>query len=232
VLAAGISPVPANAGNMIAGPTPLVAATSTTLTNYPLFGKAGALFSITGVPGTSGTVQQGVLLDPNYGLPKIEEIADGTANSVILYEDVGRNEFMNGFDYTSGTTGATKANEYYDVRQSEVIGVTLKKAHWRFADPDTASGMKRKVNNTQGGSMTGPDSNLSAGDNSGCPGQSWTIHDCGPNNEAFSFHGGGAHMAFADGHVAFVRDTVSVQVLLSISTRNNSKNEQGLDFTE
>jgi prepilin-type processing-associated H-X9-DG protein len=40
-----------------------------------------------------------------------------------------------------------------------------------------------------------------------CP---WTAINCGPNDEAFSFHGAGANCLFMDGHVAFVRDDIDV----------------------
>jgi prepilin-type processing-associated H-X9-DG protein len=40
------------------------------------------------------------------------------------------------------------------------------------------------------------------------------------NNEPFSFHSGGAHVVFTDGHVQFVRDSVSLVTLAALSTRN------------
>jgi prepilin-type processing-associated H-X9-DG protein len=65
-----------------------------------------------------------------------------------------------------------------------------------------------------------------------CAGVSWHVHDCGPNNEAFSFHGGGAHVAFADGHVVFMRDGTTQAVLRAIATRSNGINEVGLEYVE
>ena len=40
----------------------------------------------------------------------------------------------------------------------------------------------------------------------GCP---WPSNNCGPNDEIFSFHTGGALVVFADGHVQFVRDSIA-----------------------
>ena len=41
----------------------------------------------------------------------------------------------------------------------------------------------------------------------------------------FSFHGNGAHAVFADGHVAFVRETISKTILRALATRADGKNE-------
>src|SRR5262249_53545913 len=139
-------------------------------------------------------------IDVNYGLSRIADITDGTSYTGMFYEDVGRNEQMDGFNYA--TNPATPvANEYYDPVTNG------RKHHWRWADPDTASGLKRKVNNTQGGSMFTVDPNVLSGDATQCFNSTWTVHDCGPNNEAFSFHGGGAHVLFTDGHVSFASDS-------------------------
>ncbi len=39
------------------------------------------------------------------------------------------------------------------------------------------------------------------------------------DNEPYSFHSGGANVVFADGHVQFVRDSVSVATFAALSTR-------------
>jgi prepilin-type N-terminal cleavage/methylation domain-containing protein/prepilin-type processing-associated H-X9-DG protein len=164
------------------------------------------------------------IIDPFYGLGKMADITDGTSYTAMYYEDVGRNEAMDGYNYA--TSPATPvANEYYDPVTNG------RKHHWRWADPDTASGLKRKVNNTQGGSMFTIDPNVQAGDVTQCANSTWTVHDCGPNNESFSFHGGGAHMAFADGHVAFVHDSIAYAIVNALGTRSNGRNEAGLDYT-
>jgi prepilin-type N-terminal cleavage/methylation domain-containing protein/prepilin-type processing-associated H-X9-DG protein len=170
----------------------------------------------------SGPLPNFGAIDATFGLAKVQDVRDGTASSILWYEDVGRNESMNGINYN----GTAVANEYYDPATNG------RKHHWRWADPDTASGMKRKLNNTAGASMTTPDPNVTPNDFTQCVNSSWTVHDCGPNNEGFSFHGAGAHMAFADGHVTFMRDDVPYAILNALGTRSNSTNEIGLDFIE
>jgi prepilin-type N-terminal cleavage/methylation domain-containing protein/prepilin-type processing-associated H-X9-DG protein len=159
-------------------------------------------------------------IDQNYGLAKMSDIADGTTYTIMFYEDVGRNEKMDGMNYATNPPTPV-ANEYYDPITDGP------KHHWRWADPDTASGLKRKINNTQGGGMFTIDPNVQTGDSTQCANTTWTVHDCGPNNEAFSFHGNGAHMVFADGHVTYMRDTVAYAVVNALGTRSNGANEQG-----
>lgn len=139
----------------------------------------------------------------------------------MLYEDVGRNENMDGYDPGKA---AYFVNEYYDPVASEALGGPTKRCHWRFIDPDTASGMLQKINNASGGSMDYPDPNV-VDVNNKCVGWSWHAHDCGANNEAFSFHGAGAHVIFADGHVVFMRSSVTQEVLRTLGTRSNKTNE-------
>jgi prepilin-type N-terminal cleavage/methylation domain-containing protein/prepilin-type processing-associated H-X9-DG protein len=172
-------------------------------------------------------------IDAFFGLPRMKDITDGTSNSIILYEDVGRNEQMNSL--VPGTTTAyTPGNEYYDPYLTKTLGqvapgstASQKRSHWRYADPDTASGMLQKINNASGGSMTTADPNVDPGNK--CFGAAWTKHDCGPNNEAFSFHGNGANIAFADGHVVFMSSGVTQELLRALGTRNNKDNEAGLE---
>jgi prepilin-type N-terminal cleavage/methylation domain-containing protein/prepilin-type processing-associated H-X9-DG protein len=142
----------------------------------------------------------GAKIDVYYGGSTIANIRDGSSNCILVYEDVGRNENMTG---DPGSTGFSP-NNYHDPVTN------CGRAHWRWAEPDNTSGCSKVMNNNQnpyGGPST-------------CP---WTYHDCGPNNEWFSFHTGGAHAVFADGHVQFVNDNVSLFVVYSLGTRSNGE---------
>lgn len=89
------------------------------------------------------------------------------------------------------------------------------RASWRWAEPDNASGVSKIINANKapfGGPAT-------------CP---WTNHDCGPNNEIFSFHDGGAHCLYMDGHVRFLRDSLSPAVVRALVTRNGGAVEAAL----
>lgn len=134
-------------------------------------------------------------IDPYFGGVSITSITDGTSNSLAIYEDVGRGEKY-----------ASVADGYLDPVTS-----TSRKS-WRWAEPDSASGVSRKVNNNKD-PMGGPTT---------CP---WTTHDCGPNNEIFSFHTGGANVLFVDGHVVFLRETTPTTVIRSLITRDGGPGE-------
>jgi prepilin-type N-terminal cleavage/methylation domain-containing protein/prepilin-type processing-associated H-X9-DG protein len=81
---------------------------------------------------------------------------------------------------------------------------------WRWADPDNAFGVSWPVNfhlNPWGGP-------------SDCP---WLTMNCGPNDEIFSFHPGGAHVVMADGHVEFLTDQVHHRVLRALVSRDGGE---------
>ena len=46
----------------------------------------------------------------------------------------------------------------------------------------------------------------------------WTSNNCGPNDEAFSYHTGGALAVFGDGHVAFLRDSINMTTMRFLCT--------------
>jgi prepilin-type N-terminal cleavage/methylation domain-containing protein len=145
-------------------------------------------------------------IDAQYGLPQMGEITDGTSVSILLIEDVGQNEKM----LQAGISDGANANSYID-------GITnTASLHWRWANPDIASGQSKKINNAKNATYTTVDPT------DGC---AWAQHDCGPNSEMFSFHGNGAFAVFADGHVQFIRESTSKAVLRSLATRSEGKNE-------
>lgn len=139
--------------------------------------------------------------DPVFGGSKIASITDGTSNSILFYEDVGRNEKMI-------PDSSLPANSYLD--PVDMAG----RRHWRWAEPDSSSGASKVMNNNatpKGGPAT-------------CR---WNNHDCGPNNEWFSFHTGGANANLADGSVRFFSASISLRVLYQLSTRDTGENVEG-----
>src|SRR5262249_4972021 len=101
----------------------------------------------------------------------------------------------------------------------------------RWAEPDQANGVSgppvgadgvTQCYESNGGKSPICNSRLPINNNAqplrgpaNCP---WTANNCGPNDEAFSFHTGGAHAVFGDGHVAFVRENISMTVMRAICT--------------
>lgn len=80
-------------------------------------------------------------------------------------------------------------------------------AFWTWASPDNAIGVSKTLNNEVG----------VLGGSAACPWNSKA--DCGPNDEIFSFHTGGANLLFMDGHVIFLSQTAVPAVLRALVTR-------------
>jgi prepilin-type N-terminal cleavage/methylation domain-containing protein len=140
----------------------------------------------------------GTTVNPYFGGVRLAAISDGTSKSILFYEDVGRNEQMDG---NPGATGLSP-NNYLDPVDNHG------RRHWRWAEPDNSSGCSKTINNNSG-SPDGP-----------CP---WNYHDCGPNNEMFSFHVAGAHAAFADGSVHFLAEDTELRLVYALGTRANGE---------
>jgi prepilin-type N-terminal cleavage/methylation domain-containing protein/prepilin-type processing-associated H-X9-DG protein len=170
-------------------------------------------FSITGTL-TYVSASKTVHLDPTkgkidvfYNGPKIGQITDGTSNSMAAYEDTGRSPKM---WETVGQNLAASTGGYLDPVTGEA------RCHWRWAEPDSASGISKLINNNKNagyalGVVPAPGS---------CP---WNAHDCGPNNEVFSFHPGGANVLFMDGSVRFLKDSMQGRVLRALLTKNEGE---------
>ena len=142
-------------------------------------------------------------LDPYYGGAKITECTDGTSNCIMFYEVVGMNE----------KSGVGTTNNYPD--PASAAGPVIKSAPWRWANPEQCGGISRPINANRNGGFGKVDTSAYG---TGCAG--WEVHDCGPNSEVFSFHTGGAHVVFGDGHVVFLRDTMTAAQLNAMATRS------------
>ncbi len=134
-------------------------------------------------------------LDLFYGGARIVSITDGTSNSVMAFEDSGRHEGMTG-------VGCSPPNNYLDP-------VTMKgRSHWRWGEPDNASGNSQQINNGKASWAASP--------NTPC-------HDVYNNNEPASYHDGGANFLMSDGSVRFLSETTSLAVLFAIGTRDGGE---------
>jgi prepilin-type N-terminal cleavage/methylation domain-containing protein len=82
-----------------------------------------------------------------------------------------------------------------------------KRRFWRWAEADSAFGVSMKINNSKSPKGGPPN----------CP---WTTNNCGPNDEIFSQHPGGAHVLLGDGSIRFLAESLDPATLRSLITRS------------
>ena len=143
----------------------------------------------------------------------ITAVSDGTSSTIAIIEDVGKRHEK----YLLPNGLGMKAN-YVDGNPNGVNkSPTNLSNNYRWANPDIANGVSgphlavdastrlAKINNNAN----------PIGGSANCP---WSNNNCGPNDEPFSFHTGGAQAVFGDGHVQFLRDSIDGVTLRSICT--------------
>jgi prepilin-type processing-associated H-X9-DG protein len=153
------------------------------------------------------------------GKTRIAEATDGTSNTIAIAEDAGRDpRYLS--PYTEG---------YYDsVNTRQAVMAVLNPADpgpsggyapyrrfWRWAEPDEGYGVSGTPNN--GGIPTHeplawPTGAFVAQGN-----------NAGANDEIASFHPGGANILFGDGHVAFLKNSVSPLIMRGLVTPNGGE---------
>jgi len=99
---------------------------------------------------------------------------------------------------------------YIDPVDSEV------RRFWRWSEPDCSIGVSKTINNNNSPSG-GPDN---------CP---WNLNNCGPFEEIFSFHPGGAHVVMGDNSVHFLSESTAAAPLRSMVTPNGGEVVNALD---
>ena len=141
-------------------------------------------------------------------------VSDGTSNTIAIAEDAGRNwEELEPFTtskYPDPTPNAA------DMPPSK------NRALNRWAEPDTGNGVSgppttvagdlKPVINNYSSPVNGPEE---------CP---WKTNNCGPNDEIFSFHTGGATVVMADGSSRFLAESITPQVMRTLVTRGGDDN--------
>jgi prepilin-type processing-associated H-X9-DG protein/prepilin-type N-terminal cleavage/methylation domain-containing protein len=157
----------------------------------------------------------------------ITNVSDGTSNTIMIGEDSSYRNHLSIFPFQ-----ATPTIDPAGVLNPALIGSTVNtggfRAINRWGDPETGNGVSGPpqsdpMANPVSGTIwftgvAGPYVNQNSfpigggavgagpGGGAGCP---WSDNNCGPNDEMFSPHDGGANVVFVDGHVAFIRNTVT-----------------------
>ena len=121
---------------------------------------------------------------------KLRSITDGTSNTIAIAEDAGR------VDVDQGGFMVIKTEMMDD-------DTSVDRRSWAWADPDNAFNVDTIINNNQT-PLGGP---------ADCP---WSVVNCGPNEETFSFHPQGANVVFCDGSVHFLPATIEAEVFVAL----------------
>jgi prepilin-type processing-associated H-X9-DG protein len=165
---------------------------------------------------------------PNKGLlavskgSTVADIRDGLSQTIAIAEDGGRTEQVAGaYPDPMGGQGSTPAGAF--------------RSFHRWAEPDSGYGVSG--NPLAWGDASGNSGTLSAGATAGSiaivainnnplpiggpTGCSWYTSNsqCGPNDEIFSFHFGGANVVFMDGHAKFLAQELDARIVRKLVSR-------------
>jgi prepilin-type N-terminal cleavage/methylation domain-containing protein/prepilin-type processing-associated H-X9-DG protein len=128
-------------------------------------------------------------------------VSDGTSNTLLNIEDVGRAH------PSVGVFGALSSRPTPSVGGLDPVtgqGVTTARRVYAWIDPDAATnGFSGPSNAISPGSRVAKINNYASpiGGPVECR---WQINNCGPNDEPFAFHTGGANAVMGDGSVRFM----------------------------
>ena len=134
---------------------------------------------------------------------------DGLSNTIMVIEDAGRAyttvaRFGSGSSRTGPLTAAghSAAGDGVTANARRVYAWADPDAFGNgFSGPSKSTGSKVAVINNNASPTGGPTTCL------------WSVNNCGPNDEPFSFHGGGVNATMGDGSVRFIKDTVNAVTL-------------------
>jgi prepilin-type N-terminal cleavage/methylation domain-containing protein/prepilin-type processing-associated H-X9-DG protein len=165
------------------------------------------------VSGTGSTSYKGKYYGPLTAQGSaITSILDGTSNTLLAIEDAGRSHpTITMFGAGSARSSPVSAPGH------PVIGdasLTTARRVYAWADPDASgNGVSGPSNSTSDRTAKINNNQTPIGGPASCP---WSVNNCGPNDEPFSFHSGVVNAAMCDGSVRAIKDTTSALTLKAI----------------
>jgi hypothetical protein len=151
-------------------------------------------------------------------------ISDGTSHTLAIAEDSPVN-YENIFPYISSAVPDPVNAAGNNADPPSPSG---HRAMNRWAEPDNGAGISGP-NNATPGSLRGAvnNNNEPHGGPADCR---WSLSNCGPNGEIFSFHPAGAHVVLCDGSVQMLMETIDPRVVRKLVTRAEGTSTSSEDF--
>ena len=134
------------------------------------------------------------------GGSRIADVTDGTSNTIFIAEDGGRNElFLSAYPDPTGDSSYGNTNRKF----------------WRWGEQDNGFGVS---GDPLGTGIAINNNSRPIGGPANCR---WTSNNCGPNDEIFGWHTGGANVVMGDGSVRFLSESTSASVIRFMVTAND-----------
>ncbi|MBX3451151.1 MAG: DUF1559 domain-containing protein [Planctomycetaceae bacterium] len=152
------------------------------------------------------TVQGALSCDKSWGYGSV---TDGTSNTILCIEDAGRaHPSVSVFGSLSSRPSpiASEGPQWSG-------GATGGRRMYAWADPDSGTNGLSGPSNAISPASRLMGINRYATPMGGPAECRWTVNNCGPNDEPFSFHTGGCHAAMLDGSVRFFSESTDTMVL-------------------
>jgi prepilin-type N-terminal cleavage/methylation domain-containing protein len=187
---------------------------ATVYTDIVVFAGQGGSTAPVGMRDKVHARQRGVL---DNLPPSLIQITDGTSNTFLITDDSSRRE-----NYITNPSYLDPAVQLGIAVDQGASFVTRR--FWRWGEQDTGFGVSGDpLLNTTSTSFQIINNNNSQASTDGPNGCWKLINNCGPNDEIFSFHTGGALGVFADGHVQFLQQSMSPVIAASLTSRSGGE---------